>query len=229
MHYFQLVDLNTSSSFILSYIVAVCVASSVASPLYLCCLGGMQDYNYLYGNCLEITMELSCCKYPPASELHKQWDLNRESLVAYIEKVELSSTNDVVMMIVTKQNSLWVLMPRSNSAWYFYHSNTPIYQDVLSFCKTAVFQVHIGVRGFVTEAVSGAALTHVSILVAGIDHILAAGQFGDYYRLLVPGTYNITAVAPGWILSLNLRCIEGFIKTRLVLKDICHTNMTKNR
>lgn len=47
----------------------------------------MQDYNYLHGNCLEITMELSCCKYPPASELQREWDLNRESLLAYVEKV----------------------------------------------------------------------------------------------------------------------------------------------
>lgn len=47
----------------------------------------MQDYNYLKGNCLEITMELSCCKYPLASELAKEWENNRESLLAYIEQV----------------------------------------------------------------------------------------------------------------------------------------------
>lgn len=49
--------------------------------------GGMQDYNYIHGNCLEITMELSCCKYPFASELQREWDLNKESLLAYIEQV----------------------------------------------------------------------------------------------------------------------------------------------
>ncbi|XP_051253108.1 carboxypeptidase D [Dicentrarchus labrax] len=106
--------------------------------------GGMQDYNYLYGNCLEITMELSCCKYPPAAELHNQWDLNRESLLAYIEKV------------------------------------------------------HIGVRGYVKDAISGAALPNVSIVVEGIRHNLTTGKYGDFYRLLIPGTYNITAVVPGY-------------------------------
>ncbi|XP_043974621.1 carboxypeptidase D [Gambusia affinis] len=119
--------------------------------------GGMQDYNYLYGNCLEITMELSCCKYPYASELRKEWDLNRESLLAYMEKV------------------------------------------------------HMGVRGFVKDAVSGAALRNVSIVVAGIRHNLTTAQFGDYYRLLLPGTYNITAGAPGYLSKTfnNVQVIDG--------------------
>lgn len=49
--------------------------------------GGMQDYNYLHANCFEITLELSCCKYPHASELSKEWELNKEPLLAYIEQV----------------------------------------------------------------------------------------------------------------------------------------------
>ncbi|XP_062872508.1 carboxypeptidase D [Trichomycterus rosablanca] len=107
--------------------------------------GGMQDYNYIKGNCLEITLELSCCKYPPAAQLHTEWDNNRESLLAYME------------------------------------------------------QIHKGVRGFVKEAGSGAPLADAVILVAGINHNVSTGHFGDYYRLLLPGTYNITVVDPRFV------------------------------
>lgn len=115
--------------------------------------GGMQDFNYLYGNCLEITVELSCCKHPVADNLPKEWSMNRESLLAYIEKV------------------------------------------------------HIGVRGFVKEAVGGGALINASIIVEGIRHNLTTGTYGDYYRLLLPGTYNITAMAPGYI-SVTVQSVQ---------------------
>lgn len=68
---------------------------------------------------------------------------------------------------------------------------------VSDFYNAAVFQVHIGARGYVKDVLSGAALTNVSIVVAGIRHNLTTGKYGDYYRLLLPGTYNITAVAAG--------------------------------
>lgn len=41
-------------------------------------LGGMQDYNYLWHGCMEITLEVSCCKYPPAHELPKYWQDNKQ-------------------------------------------------------------------------------------------------------------------------------------------------------
>lgn len=83
-----------------SYAYYTCVSFKLLAVLFFLPLGGMQDYNYLYGNCMEVTFELSCCKHPRATELRKEWDLNRESLLAYMEKVN-PSLNIKVTTIMT--------------------------------------------------------------------------------------------------------------------------------
>lgn len=40
--------------------------------------GGMQDYNYAFHGCMEITLEISCCKYPKASLLESFWKENQK-------------------------------------------------------------------------------------------------------------------------------------------------------
>lgn len=52
-------------------------------------IGGMQDYNYARSNAFEITFELSCCKYPPGSTIPDQWQLNKESLIKYLEQAHI--------------------------------------------------------------------------------------------------------------------------------------------
>ncbi|XP_046440116.1 carboxypeptidase D-like [Daphnia pulex] len=46
--------------------------------------GGMQDFNYVHSNAFEVTLELSCCKYAPATELPAEWQYNRRPLLNYI-------------------------------------------------------------------------------------------------------------------------------------------------
>lgn len=48
--------------------------------------GGMQDYNYYWTGCLELTLELSCCKYPTYEELPDFWQQNKKALLGYISQ-----------------------------------------------------------------------------------------------------------------------------------------------
>ncbi|CAN7987323.1 unnamed protein product [Ixodes pacificus] len=46
--------------------------------------GGMQDYNYVWEGCMEVTLEISCCKYPLRRELPRFWKDNKQSLLAFL-------------------------------------------------------------------------------------------------------------------------------------------------
>ncbi|KAK7026826.1 hypothetical protein SK128_005654 [Halocaridina rubra] len=105
--------------------------------------GGMQDWNYLHTNCFEITVEISCNKYPVSSELPIYWMENKQPLLAYME------------------------------------------------------QVHTGVKGFIFDENQNP-ISNATISVQGINHDVISAAEGDYWRLLVPGTYVITVFADGY-------------------------------
>ncbi|CAF0750791.1 unnamed protein product [Didymodactylos carnosus] len=107
--------------------------------------GGMQDFNYLHSNAFEITIELSCCKFPTSgTSLTEEWDNNKEALLSYIE------------------------------------------------------QVHMGVKGLIRDSVSHTGISGALIQVEGILHPIRSVSQGAYWRLLLPGLYNITVTASGY-------------------------------
>ena len=57
--------------------------------------------------------------------------------------------------------------------------------------------MHKGFRGFVTDAKSGAGIRGANITVKGINHDVLTAADGDYWRLLNPGHYTLTASKEG--------------------------------
>jgi hypothetical protein len=50
--------------------------------------GGMQDFNYLFAATMEVTVEISCCKFAHKSRLLSEWENNKESILTYVEQAQ---------------------------------------------------------------------------------------------------------------------------------------------
>jgi len=112
---------------------------------WLVIVGGMQDWNYRYASCSEVTIELSDIKRPPASQIPAFWSNNRESMLSYLEAI------------------------------------------------------HMGVRGIITDRASAEPLW-AQVWVEGNAHpVFTDPDVGDYHRMLLPGTYNLTFEADGYL------------------------------
>jgi hypothetical protein len=106
--------------------------------------GGMQDWNYRYMGCNEVTIELGNTKQPSAAEIRTYWGENRNAMLSYMET-----------------------------------------------CL-------IGIRGVITDAQTGDPVA-ATIRVVGREHdIFSDPDVGDYHRMLLPGTYDLEFVAPGY-------------------------------
>ncbi len=91
--------------------------------------------------------------------------------------------------------------PPANELPSFWDSN---YRSLLNYINQALY----GVRGIITDSITGAAL-EANVFISGHDidntDVYSILPFGDYYRLIYAGTYNITYSAPGY----NSKTING--------------------
>ena len=91
--------------------------------------GCIQDYNYMYAGCMEITLELGCCKFPRASTLQNHWHMNRDALVRYLQ---LGYTMGKEITQLTKPR-----LPVNFSAYL------PTYNICLPICTPVYLYVHL--------------------------------------------------------------------------------------
>ena len=80
-------------------------------------------------------------------------------------------------------------------------------------------EIHDGIRGIITDADSGEPID-ANFSINGIEHkTFSDSENGDYYRLLTPGTYTITAQAFGYLpqsFSLTVP-FSGYIQQNIAL------------
>ncbi|XP_071207091.1 inactive carboxypeptidase-like protein X2 isoform X1 [Salvelinus alpinus] len=77
-------------------------------------------------------------------------------------------------------------------------------EALLSFIE----QVHRGIKGIVRD-MEGKPLANATISVDGVKHDVKTAAAGDYWRLLNPGEYRVTARVDGHTLQTRL-CIVGY-------------------
>ncbi|XP_072244389.1 inactive carboxypeptidase-like protein X2 [Leuresthes tenuis] len=73
---------------------------------------------------------------------------------------------------------------------------------------TFMEQVHRGIRGIVKDQ-QGNPIANATISIEGINHDVTSAPTGDYWRLLNPGEYRVTARAEGFSPVTKL-CVVGY-------------------
>uniref|UniRef100_A0A3Q0SQW5 Peptidase M14 domain-containing protein n=1 Tax=Amphilophus citrinellus TaxID=61819 RepID=A0A3Q0SQW5_AMPCI len=73
---------------------------------------------------------------------------------------------------------------------------------------TFMEQVHRGIRGIVKDQ-QGNPIANATISIEGINHDVTTAPTGDYWRLLNPGEYRVTARAEGFSPVTKL-CVVGY-------------------
>ncbi|XP_043564641.1 carboxypeptidase M-like isoform X1 [Chiloscyllium plagiosum] len=137
--------------------------------------GGMQDFNYIWGQCFELTIEMSCCKNPPASYLEEYWNDNKESLINLLKLV------------------------------------------------------HLGIKGQVLN-VNGTPIKNAKVEIQGRKnkYPFRTNEWGEYYRLLLPGLYTVNVTVPGGGSNITeLQVLNNLQNFSAMVFDF-HFNITAN-
>ncbi|CAF1576284.1 unnamed protein product [Adineta ricciae] len=120
-------------------------------------VGGMQDYGYWNYGTIELTMEISCCKYPASDTLTNYWNYNRDAMIELllqaqrgvkglilneyfdpIPSTQVMINNRKPVVQVTNLGEFWrVLLPGTYILKVLYRNNL-IYNQTITISETSL-------------------------------------------------------------------------------------------
>lgn len=118
--------------------------------------GGMQDWNYRYVSCNEVTVELSDELRPNHSELSSLWDDNREAMLSYLEAMHIG-VRGIVTDRATGQPLYARVVVEGNSHHVYTDADIGDYYRML---LPGDYTLHYMAHGYRTETVTGIAVAH---------------------------------------------------------------------
>ncbi|XP_026814300.1 carboxypeptidase D-like isoform X2 [Rhopalosiphum maidis] len=107
-------------------------------------IGSMQDYNYVWHGCMEITLEMSCCKYPPASFLKSHWEDHLKPLLTWMQQAHRGIKGIVTDGITGKPipNAIVSITDREN------YVNTTVNGEYWKILLSGVYKLRVKAIGY---------------------------------------------------------------------------------
>ncbi|CAH1716001.1 unnamed protein product [Aphis gossypii] len=107
-------------------------------------IGSMQDYNYVWHGCMEITLEMSCCKYPPATLLEPHWKDHLKPLLTWMRQAQRGIKGIVTNRITGNPipNAMVSLTDREN------YVNTTVNGEYWKILLSGVYKLRVKAIGY---------------------------------------------------------------------------------
>ncbi|XP_058064234.1 carboxypeptidase M isoform X2 [Anopheles bellator] len=169
--------------------------------------GGMQDFNYVWHGCMELTLEVSCCKFPPAYELHKYWDDNQLSLLKF-----LAEAHRGVQGFITDPSGNPIERAQLKIKGRDIGFTTTKYGEFWRILLPGVYKLDVFAEGFVPKDVDFMIVEqHPTLLNVTLQP--AKRNDGSYYRPSASTQYRPQQLAPPASQASSSGSDEGILST----------------
>ena len=117
--------------------------------------GGMQDWNYRYHNCLDITLEVSVSKWPDYSTIPEFWSDNRESMFWYMFSAHRGIYGTVTDLATGEFLSAEIEIEGIDKIYY----TDPDHGDYYRVLKPGVYNMTVSAEGYKPATITGIEVT----------------------------------------------------------------------